>query len=250
MKSRLVLASALGVLVCFAACGESADIEPTGPGSTSSSSGSSGMTTSSSSSSSSSSGGVADAGPPDAMTDSAPVDAGLSMSFFVTSTGSVAQGGNLGGLAGADMKCQTLAQAVGAGGKTWKAYLSITGTNASSRIGTGPWYNQKLKMIAPNVAMLHANNIAAADVVDENGVVVPANVHDILTGTNADGTANANTCNGWTSNAAAGVMRHVGHSDSNGMGTNRWNTAHSSQGCSQGQITATAGSGRIYCFAL
>ncbi len=183
-------------------------------------------------------------------TDASRTDAGTSMSFFVTSTGSGNSGGNLGGLAGADTKCQTLATAAGAGGRTWRAYLSITGTNARDRIGTGPWYNQKGAMIAANVAALHATDILAVNAIDETGAVVPTNQHDILTGTNADGTANAATCNGWTSNAG-NQTGFLGHNDSQTTGNNadRWNNAHVSGGCSQGALTNTGGSGRIYCFA-
>lgn len=176
-------------------------------------------------------------------------DAGTSMSFFVTSTGSGNSGGNLGGLAGADAKCQTLATAAGAGGRTWRAYLSITGTNARDRIGTGPWYNQKGTMIAATVAALHAADIPAANAIDETGAIVPANQHDILTGSNLDGTANASTCEGWTSNAGNRTAI-VGHHDSSTTGNNandRWNNAHVTNNCAS--FTAQGGAGRFYCFA-
>lgn len=185
----------------------------------------------------------------DSGADAARPDAGTSMSFFVTSTGSgAAAGGNLGGLAGADTKCQTLATAAGVGGRTWRAYLSIAGTNARDRIGAGPWYNQKGVMIAANVAGLHTNNIPAANAIDEKGAAVPANEHDILTGSNADGSANAATCNGWTSNAG-NQTAIVGHHDSSTTGNNadRWNNAHATNNCAS--FTAQGGSGRIYCFA-
>lgn len=185
-------------------------------------------------------------------TDASRTDAGTSMSFFVTSTGSGNSGGNLGGLAGADAKCQTLATAAGAGGRTWRAYLSITGTNARDRIGTGPWYNQKGTMIAADIATLHANQIPTANMFDEKGAVVPTqapNEHDILTGTNADGTANASTCEGWTSNAGNRTAI-VGHHDSSttaANATDRWNNAHVTNNCAS--FTAQGGSGRFYCFA-
>jgi len=146
-------------------------------------------------------------------------------SFFVTSTGSGAQGGNLGGLAGADQKCQTL----GAHGKTWKAYLSVSAggdgsgaINARDRIGSGPWYNIKGDLIARNLTELHEegdagmNGLTAATGLDENGNPVPTannpdagtrNEHDILTGSMPDGRAFPSVpnfdCNGWTSNQAA-----------------------------------------------
>src|SRR5215203_2204714 len=65
------------------------------------------------------------------------------MTFFVTSIGS-GKGANVGGLDGADQLCARLAQAAGASGKTWRAYLStqaVGGTaavNARDRIGRGP----------------------------------------------------------------------------------------------------------------
>ncbi len=186
--------------------------------------------------------------------DSATGDGGPSsmMSFFVTSTGSGALGGNLGGLVGADAKCQMLAMAVGAGGKTWHAYLSTEAgggaqaVNARDRIGTGPWFNQRGQMVGMNVMMLASMGIAANLVLTELGTTVPGNQHDIITGTQADGTAFANrTCMNWTS-ASGTVQVQVGHSD--GMaGPGRF-SAHAST-CSQAGLIATAGAGRMYCFA-
>lgn len=181
---------------------------------------------------------------------------GPSLSFFVTSV-PAGTGGNLGGLDGADKKCQDLAAAVGAGARKWRAYLSATpngqaAIHAKDRIGKGPWYNQKLELIASDVAALHAADIPAAKVLDEKGAAVPIanpNQHDILTGTQADGTASNGDCNDWTS--SGGGQRTVGHSDSStsGNGADRWNFAHTSNGCSVANITSTGGNGRIYCFA-
>lgn len=173
-------------------------------------------------------------------------DAGPSMSFFVTATGSGAKGGNLGGLTGADAICQAAATAVGAGARTWKAYLSTDTVNAKDRIGKGPWYNQKLELIANDVTGLHAANIPSAKVLNENGGATPGNRHDILTGSTAAGMATADTCANWTSNAATNPKATLGHSDSS---SGQWNNAHGSQGCSEGNLTATGGDGRIYCFA-
>jgi multiple sugar transport system substrate-binding protein len=185
-------------------------------------------------------GGSADGGaPPDGMG-----GGGMGMSFFVTSTGSGAMGGNLGGLAGADAKCEMLAAAVGAGGKGWKAYLStnMPAVNAKDRIGTGPWRNQRGQMVAANVTALLAG-IPANQVVDEKGGTVPGNEHDILTGSALDGTPQPNqTCGNWTSTMG---QSRVGHSD--GAAAGRF-SAHAS-GCTQAGIRATAGAGRIYCFA-
>ena len=182
---------------------------------------------------------------------------GIAMSFFVTSVGSGNLGGNLGGLAGADAICQTAAAAVGAGGKTWRAYLSTNVNNggtlvhAKDRIGAGPWYNQKLQLIASNVAGLHAADLPAANVIDQNGVVTPANRHDILTGSTAGGEATMDNCQNWTSNGGNRDAT-LGHSDSSttGNGADRWNNAHASNGCSQNNLLGTGGDGRIYCFAL
>ncbi len=184
------------------------------------------------------------------------------MSFFVTST-NPGKGGNLGGLAGADAHCQSLAAAVGAGSKTWHAYLSTNTANAKDRIGNGPWYNSKGVLIAQNVAELHSanNKITAASALNEKGEAPnylggnpPAPLaqplqHDILTGTNEDGTANAATCNNWTDGADSTAM--LGHADRMGRnpGVNSWNAIHPSQGCSLEKLQATGGGGMFYCFA-
>jgi Protein of unknown function (DUF1554) len=184
------------------------------------------------------------------------------MSFFVTSANP--KGGNLGGLAGADAVCQSLAQAAGAGSKTWRAYLSTSTVDAKSRIGNGPWYNVKGAQIAANVAELHGpnNKITAATALTEKGTVPnylagnpPAPVaqplqHDMLTGTNEDGTKNADTCKDWTvGDASAKAM--LGHADRLGRnpGVNSWNAIHPSQGCGMEQLAPTGGAGMFYCFA-
>ena len=187
------------------------------------------------------------------------------MSFFVTST-NPGKGGDLGGLAGADAHCQSLAQAAGSGGKTWRAYLSTSTVDAKGRIGNGPWLNAKGELIAQNVADLHSasNKITAETAVTEKGtapgylttnaageVQRPAGqlAHDILTGTNEDGTKNAATCNNWTDGADATAM--LGHADRMGRnpGVNSWNAIHASQGCSMEKLTPTGGTGLFYCFA-
>jgi hypothetical protein len=199
-------------------------------------------------------------GEPDAgaSTDSGAGDggSGSAMTFFVSSTGSGAQGGDLGGLAGADKKCQDLATAAGAGGRTWHAYLSVDGTNARDRIGAGPWKNQKGKVIATSVAQLHSASflVVGADIVDERGAAIPAVRHGVLTGTNPDGTLSGATCNGFTS-AARNQSARVGHSDADtttggpNSGNDRWNSARNTNGCRQQDLDAAGGEGRIYCFA-
>ena len=181
------------------------------------------------------------------------------MSFFLTSVGS-GDGAKLGGLTGADAHCQSLAAAVGAGGKTWRAYLSTTdGTNARDRIGSGPWQNIKGVVVASNVAELHGeNNLTKETVLNENGGMTNGrgdtpNQHDILTGSNLDGTANTDSdaCNNWMSNADGTGSAMVGHFDRTGGGANptSWNSAHGSSGCSQANLQATGGNGYFYCFA-
>ena len=184
------------------------------------------------------------------------------MSFFITSdTGS----GDLGGLTGADARCQRLAQAVGAGNKKWAAYLSATGgggqnaVNARDRIGPGPWYNYNLVMIADSVANLHKDtvNINKTTGLDETGKTVPGfgdnpNQHDILTGSDANGMVSGTaTCNNWTSAATSGVNAMVGHFDRQGGGAapTSWNAAHTTPNCSAAGLVSVGGAGRLYCFA-
>ena len=182
------------------------------------------------------------------------------MSFFVTSTG-LGKGANLGGLAGADAHCQSLAEAAGSTGKTWHAYLSTKDADAKDRIGKGPWVNAKGQKIADDVASLHsdANKIDKQTGLTEKGEPVPGrgdtpNQHDILTGTNADGTKIADqTCGDWTLDGTEGAAM-VGHHDRMGPDTlptaKSWNAAHASRGgCSQQALIGTGGDGFLYCFA-
>jgi hypothetical protein len=181
-----------------------------------------------------------------------------SMSFFVTSVGK-GDGANLGGLEGADAHCQALAEAVGST-KTWRAYLSTNGpggVNAKDRIGTGPWYNVNGTLVARSVDHLHYSNVLLnkQNSLTEkggtvNGVGDTPNEHDILTGSNPDGTASEFTCNNWTSNGDGAAV--VGHLDRVGGGpmAESWNAAHNSRGCSQEQLRASGGNGYFYCFAL
>jgi hypothetical protein len=188
-----------------------------------------------------------------------------SLSFFITSAGS-GNGANLGGLAGADKHCQTLAAAAGQGNKTWRAYLSAkaaagqAAVNAKDRIGPGPWYNAKGVLVAQNVADLHSDNnkLSKENSLTEKGTMVNGrgdnpNTHDILTGSNLDGTLFTGdadgTCNNWTS-ADMGSAQ-VGHHDRQGGGANptSWNSAHASRGCSQPNLVGTGGAGLFYCFA-
>jgi hypothetical protein len=183
-----------------------------------------------------------------------------SMSFFITSA-NPGKGGDFGGLAGADAHCQALAEAAGSTGKTWHAYLSTSDTDARDRIGAGPWYNAKGVKVADDVAALHsdANGINKDTGLTEKGEVVKGrgdtpNQHDILTGTNADGTKAADqTCGDWTMGAAEGVAM-VGHHDRQGPDTlptaTSWNAAHPSRdGCSIEALRGTGGEGLLYCFA-
>src|SRR5258708_998985 len=199
------------------------------------------------------------------------------MSFFITSVGS-GKGADLGGLAGADAHCQALAQAAGAGNKTWRAYLSTNArgganaVNARDRIGHGPWRSAKGAVIATHVADLHSGNnkITKANALDEKGQPIKVrgdtpNMHDILTGSDKDGHAFPSnmdlTCRNWTSSDSGVAM--LGHADREGnppvagsqniaayMETAQsWNAAHTSRGCTQPDLIATGGNGLFYCFA-
>ena len=182
------------------------------------------------------------------------------LGFFITSVGS-GKGADLGGLEGADKHCQALAQAAGAGGRAWRAYLSAGGAkavNAKDRIGAGPWQNVKGVVVATSVADLHsdAKKLSKENSLTEKGAVVNGrgdtpNTHDILTGSNLDGTLAGDTltCNNWTSSAEGSAQ--VGHHDRQGGGQNptSWNSAHPSKGCSQENLVATGGAGLFYCFA-
>jgi hypothetical protein len=197
------------------------------------------------------------------------------MTFFVTSVG-IGNGGNLGGLAGADNHCQTLAQAAGAGRtvsgvKVWRAYLSTqaadgkSAVNARDRIGKGPWQNAKGVVIAKDVAELHgANNLTKQTALSEKGDVINGrgdtpNRHDALTGSQPDGTAFAGsadrTCKNWTSSTQGAAM--LGHIDRIGLrdddASKSWNSSHpslgSDGGCSQADLRSTGGDGLLYCFA-
>ena len=192
-------------------------------------------------------------------------NAAENMSFFLTSAGP-GNGANLGGLTGADQHCQKLAQTAGAGSRTWRAYLSTSASggaaaiNARDRIGNGPWHNSKGVAVAQSVADLHSdkNNLTKETVLNEKGEVVNGrgdtpNRHDVLTGSNPDGTALPagadHTCANWTSSGEGSAQ--AGHHDRIGGGDNptSWNSAHGSRGCSQENLRGTGGDGLFYCFA-
>jgi hypothetical protein len=206
------------------------------------------------------------------------------MSFFITSAGP-GDGANLGGLSGADQHCQNLAAAVGAGDRTWRAYLSATGENgadihARDRIGSGPWFNYNGLQVAANVEDLHSdsNLLGTENSLSEQGAMINGigdnpNTHDIMTGSSADGrlapavqTPPARsqppdspdrmpvnmTCNNWTTSTTDwDSFTKVGHHDRNGGGAagSSWNSSHESHGCSQDQLVASGGAGLFYCFA-
>jgi hypothetical protein len=194
------------------------------------------------------------------------------MTFFITSEGS-GKGGDLGGLSGADAHCAKLATAAGSTGKTWRAYLSTQGANAvnaKDRIGKGPWQNAKGVVVAASVADLHSanNKLNKENSLSEKGDVINGrgdtpNRHDILTGSQADGTAfpagDDRTCGNWSSSTTGAAM--VGHHDRAGLNTEppalSWNSSHPSrgpqdnltQGCAQASLRGTGGDGLFYCFA-
>jgi hypothetical protein len=191
------------------------------------------------------------------------------MTFFVTSAGP-GKGADLGGLAGADRHCQSLAQAAGAGGKTWHAYLSTQGddaVNARDRIGNGPWQNAKGVVVAMNVDDLHSanNKLTKQNNLSEKGEVINGrgdtpNRHDVLTGSTMEGKAfpagKDMTCANYSSSTQGTVM--VGHSDRQGLKddapSKSWNSSHPSRGpdggCSQADLRSTGGDGLFYCFAV
>ncbi len=189
------------------------------------------------------------------------------LGFFVTSSGP-GKGADLGGLAGADQQCQMLASKVGAGDKTWRAYLSTQpvgnspGVNARDRIGNGPWKNAKGVVVATDVANLHSanNNLNKQTALTERGDGVNGrgdtpNMHDVLTGSQPDGTfiaGNANTtCGNWTQSGEGSAM--VGHHDRSGLDESApaksWNSSHQTRGCSADALKGTGGAGLFYCFA-
>ena len=213
---------------------------------------------------------------PDAIAESAPVETVPDMiemggaksvtTFFITSVGP-GNGGDLGGLTGADTHCQALAEAEYAGDHTWRAYLSTMATDteaavhARDRIGAGPWYNAEALLIAANVETLHGNDNkvnkerATTERLDPvNGVGDDPNRHDILTGSQPDGTAFSGTddmtCGNWTSSGDGRAQ--MGHHDrmGRGDGVNSWNSEHASRGCSQDDLVSTGGAGLFYCFAI
>ena len=203
---------------------------------------------------------------------SAPAAAGsgaasTAMSFFVTSVGS-GKGADLGGLVGADRHCQSLAAAVGAGQRSWRAYLSATAegdtpaVHARDRIGAGPWRNAKGDVIARDVEQLHGeNNLTKQTALTERGLVVlgrgdSPNMHDILTGSSPEGRVvtgtGDTTCGNWTKSAEGSAI--VGHHDRIGLRddapSKSWNSSHGSRGCSQDALRSTGGNGYFYCFAI
>ena len=194
------------------------------------------------------------------------------LSFFVTSE-SIGKGADLGGLAGADAHCQKLAASVGAGGKTWHAYLSTQAAdgkpavNARDRIGKGPWFNTRGAVVARDISHLHGdtleearlgNNLTKVTAFSEKNETIKGsgdkpNEHDILTGSQPDGRAYTDaadhTCKNYTSSAAEGSAQ-LGHFDRTGGGNTSWNSTHQSRGCTQANLVSTGGAGLLYCFAV
>jgi hypothetical protein len=216
-------------------------------------------------------GGQAPAAPPAGQPPAGAPQAGAKptppMTFFVTSS-AIGKGANLGGLAGADAHCQSLAAAAGAGGRTWRAYLSTQGAdavNARDRIGKGPWHNVKGQIVARDLEHLHGdthdlarigNQLSRVTALTEKGTMITGagetpNQHDILTGSQPDGRAfpagEDRTCNNYTSNSTGSVM--LGHHDRLGGPNPSWNAVHPSKGCSQQNLISTGGNGYLYCFA-
>jgi hypothetical protein len=193
--------------------------------------------------------------------------------YLLVSAQGLGKGADLGGLAGADAHCQALATSVGAGNRTWHAYMSTQArgnqraVNARDRIGQGPWHNANGLKIANNLADLHGDTVELAQLgntlnkrsaVTEKGTTINGvgdnpNRHDMLTGSKTDGTAytddDDHTCSNWTSSATGGAAQ-VGHHDRTGNTNLSWNSAHASRGCSQEALAASGGAGLFYCFAI
>lgn len=180
--------------------------------------------------------------------------ASANLSFFVTSVGNGPRGGDFGGVDGADGFCQTLAEAAGSA-RTWRAYLSTSGEDARDRIGAGPWINAASQEIASDVEALHAAGLAAIHALDEYGEPVPTvspdNEHDILTGSNLDGTFSGSSCADYTSSSRDEVVT-VGHCDAADpvAPDASWNAAHLSNGCDEEELRGTGSASRLYCFAI
>ena len=187
------------------------------------------------------------------------------MGFFITSVG-IGDGGNLGGLEGADAHCQALANAAGAGERTWRAYLSTQGAgavDARDRTGSGPWANAEGLIMATNAENLHYDNsnFNWEHTLDENGTQFASRIdgdpdfteHDVLTGSQLDGTAfppgEDQTCNNWTSNDEGSAR--VGHADRYSFSTpgSPWNSSHGTPGCTPENLVSVGGAGLLYCFA-
>ena len=188
------------------------------------------------------------------------------MGVFITSVG-LGDGGNLGGLEGADAHCQQLAANAGLGYRSWHAYLSTQGAaavNARDRIGEGPWANANGLVMATSVDNLHFDNsnFNWTFMLDENGNQFASRIdgdpdfteHDVLTGTQIDGTAFPDgsdmTCSNWTSNDEGSAR--VGHADRYSFTTpgSPWNSSHGTPGCTQENLVAVGGAGLFYCFAI
>lgn len=181
----------------------------------------------------------------------------LAMGFFVSSTGNGENGGNLGGLTGADSKCQALANNAGAGARNWHAYLSTgnmgagVAVDARDRIGAGPWRNFQGVVIANSVSELHQNGLKVNVIFDQRGDLIPSSEHDILTGTASDGTLSdsSQTCDNWT-NGGVNSQAQVGHADIElGNSKESWNSQHSGS-CDKDSLAGNLGTGRLYCFAI
>ena len=268
MQNRLPVVLALVLPTVVSACATSSRAAPdapagsttagtTTPGSTPAGSAAAGGTTPAS--------GTPAAGTPAAGTPAAGGST-QAMNFFITSAGP-GNGANLGGVAGADAHCTSLATAAGSQGLTWRAYLSTAAAagqaavNARDRIGAGPWYNAKGVRVAASLDELHseASGLGKQGTLTERGDTVTGrgdtpNRHDILTGSQPDGTAFPDsadhTCSNWTSGADGAGAAQVGHHDRQGGGERptSWNSAHASRGCSQANLRGTGGDGLFYCF--
>jgi hypothetical protein len=120
--------------------------------------------------------------------------------IFVTTSGAFT--GNLGGLAGADRRCQEAADAAGTGGQ-FQAYLSVPGASAVDRLaGAGPWYSMDRETLiftgkATGAAPLKGLGPLAPIAQNELGQTFTNETY-FWTGTLQGGTPSNDHCDTWT----------------------------------------------------
>ncbi|HWA78218.1 MAG TPA: hypothetical protein VG937_38045 [Polyangiaceae bacterium] len=227
-------------------------------------------------------------------TGGAPLGPESAFSFFVTSLRAMRElsgnedgfGGDLrfgetgpgAGLSGADKICTQIAEkSAPDNGKVWRAFLSVTQgadgvpVHAIERVGEGPWYDRRRRLVAQNLDDLAqmrprgADPAIANDLPNEDGVPNHApdpaagNVdnHDTLTGSNETGHLFSQdagfTCQDWTSAVGEAGRPRVGHSWTRALGLppgggmvgmmmgENWMSTLTESGCAPGAFIVEAG---------